>query len=348
MKKKIPIVCIGSGWVVSHRHIPALIKCGRYEITGIVGQQVQFLESVAKKYIIPNIFKGDATKNIDWLDHCDAVMIGADPMSHYKLVKFCLENNKHVLVEKPFTLSINQSKKLVALAKDKHLKLSIVHNFQFSDSALKLDKDIKQGKLGAIRGLHAMQLGNSKRRLPIWYEDLPWGLFFDESPHLLYLLEKYGKGVKLISSSKVDSTSGLQTPALVNAIFKTGSGVPASLYLNFEASLSEWYLLIYGDKRLGILDIFRDIYFSLPNDNGHKSLDIIQTSGLTIGGHLLGTLISGVKELKKDHLYGNDVVATEFADYIQNNQKPKGISPENALHVNQLQFEIIIKANKGV
>jgi len=342
---KIKIICIGSGWVVTHRHIPALIKSGRFEIVGIAGQQAEKLESAAKKYNIPNVYVGDSTKNKQWLAKCEAVMIGTDPNSHYRLVKFCLENKKHVLVEKPFTTSLAQSKSLVALAKNVNRKLAVVQNFQFADSALKLDKDIKSGKLGSIIGLHAMQLGNHRRRLPTWYEELPWGLYFDESPHLLYLLEKYGKGIELVSSAYFESTKGLKTPALVNAIFKTSDGLPASLYLNFEAPLSEWYLLVYGEKRLGVLDIFRDIYASIPNDDGHKASDILKTSGHAITKHLTGTFISGVKELRSDHLYGNDKVVVEFADYIQNDKTPVGISTDIALKVNSLQLDIIKKAN---
>lgn len=343
--KKIKIISIGSGWVVSNRHIPALHNNSKFEIVAIVGRQEEKLKKLTQKYNIPKFYTGDATENKTWLNNCDAVMIGSDPMSHYKLTKFCLQNGKHVLVEKPFTTNLKESKELVELAKKKNLKLGIVHNFQFSDSSQKLDKEINEGKIGKIKGIYAFQFGNHKRRLPSWYEKLPWGLFFDESPHLLYLINKYAKGLTLVNAVKFDSTTGLKTPALVTASFKTEIGVPASMYLNFEAPLSEWYLYIVGEKRLGVLDIFRDIYFSLPNDNVHKPFDILNTSKNAIYGHFKGTFLSGLKVINKKYLCGNERIVDIFANAILKNKSLSPISSENAIEINKLQFQLITKAS---
>src|SRR5512133_2215244 len=141
-RQKIKIVSIGSGWVATNRHMPTLVASKDFELVGIAGQQKQKLQLAAKKYHVPNIYTGDASKHADWLETCGAVMIGASPQNHYKLVKFCLENGKHVLVEKPFTLSVKESEELVRLAKKKKLALCIVHNLQFADSSKKLDRDI--------------------------------------------------------------------------------------------------------------------------------------------------------------------------------------------------------------
>jgi len=342
--KKIKIASIGSGWVVSNRHIPALYNNDKFEIVAVVGRQEEKLKKLAKKYKIPKFYTGDATKNKEWLKDCDAVMIGTDPMSHYKLAKFCLQNGKHVLMEKPFTTSVKESKELVDLAKKKKLKLGIVHNFQFSDSSQKLDKEIEKGKIGKIKGIFAFQFGNHNRRLPSWYEKLPWGLFFDESPHLLYLIDKYAKGLTLVNAVKFNSTTGLKTPALVTANFRTKIGVPASMYLNFEASLSEWYLLVIGEDRLGIIDIFRDIYFSLPNDNTHKPFDILNTSKSAVYGHLEGTFLSGLKVINRKYLCGNERVVDIFADSILKNKSLSSISPEYAIKINKLQLQLISEA----
>ena len=230
------------------------------------------------------------------------------------------------------------------LAKKKNLTLCVVHNLQFADSSRKLDRDIASGKLGEIRGVHGVQLGNHLRRLPTWYEELPWGLFFDESPHLMYLLDKYGTALQPTTVTKVESTHGLKTPALVSATFDTGRGVPASLYLNFEAPLSEWFLFVYGDKRIGVLDIFRDIYFSLPNDGRHRARDILNTSYKSIYGHTVGTIVSGIKEVTKLHRWGNDEIVGRYARAIRSGNPDDLISGEDALRVNKLQFAMIKKA----
>jgi scyllo-inositol 2-dehydrogenase (NADP+) len=338
---KIRIASIGSGWVVTNRHLPSLSRNKKFEITAIISNQEEKLKILSKQYKIPYYLLSDASKNKEWLDLCDAVMIGTDPMSHYKIAKFCLENGKHVLIEKPFTTSIKESEELVNLAKKKKLKLGIMHNMQFSDAFIKLDKEISNGKIGKIKGLYAFQFGNHTRRLPVWYDQIPWGLFFDESPHLIYLLDKYAKGVELVNSVKFNSTRGLHTPALINATFKTKIGVPASLYLNFESSVSEWGFLVIGEKRIGVADLFRDIYFSLPNDNGHEAFDILRTGRKAVIGHLKGTFSSGLKIVTKTFLSGANKVVDKFANSILNGGSLSPIDAEDALRANKLQFELI-------
>lgn len=344
--KEIRIASIGSGWVVTNRHLPALFKNKKFEITAIVSNEEEKLKILSKKYEIPYYLLTDASKNKEWLSLCEAVMIGTDPFSHYKIAKFCLENGKHVLMEKPLTLSIIESENLKRIAEKNNLKFCIVHNFQFSRASLKLDEEISKGKLGKIKGIYAFQFGNPNRRLPVWYEKLPWGLFFDESPHLLYLLDKYGKGISLVNSTKFNSTEGRVTPALVSANFKTKIGVPANLYLNFEAPISEWFLVVTGKESVGVVDIFRDIYFSIPNDGEHKPFDILRTSRKTIWGHLKGTFSSGLKVLNKNYLCGNEKIVDIFAESILNNKPTSPIGIDDALRINKLQFEIMKNAEE--
>ena len=342
--RKIRITCIGSGWVVSHRHIPVLSRNSKYQIVAIAGRQEGKLSRLAQEYKIPKFFTDNATRNAVWLDSCDAVMIGSDPFHHYELAKFCLQNGKHVLMEKPFTTSLTESIELVSLAASARVQFAIVHNMQFSRAVKRLDEDIRRGLIGNVKGLTAFQLGNHRRRLPTWYDELPWGLYFDESPHLLYLLRKYGKELTLRNAVKYDSTRGLNTPALVTANFETAIRVPASLYLNFEAPVSEWFLIVYGEEQIGAVDVFRDIYFRLPNDEGHKALDILNTSRHAMVGHLKGTLASGLRVLNRNMFYGFEEVVDLFAESILNKRSLSVIAASEALKTNDLQFELMNQA----
>jgi hypothetical protein len=83
------------------------------------------------------------------------------------------------------------------------------------------------------------------------------------------------------------SSRGLNTPARIDAFFSSPTFPdPITLNCNFESPLSEWYLMVFGENRLGIPDVFRDIYTSLPNDGTHRSADVFCTSLLATGQHL--------------------------------------------------------------
>ena len=343
---KIKIAVIGSGWVTENRHIPAIIKSNRFEITAIVGRQKEKLDRLAKKFRIPKIFLGNAEENLSWLETCDAVSIGVSPMNHYRVVMFALNNGKNVLVEKPLTFSSEESESIRNKVLSSGLSFVIMHNFQFSESIRKMEKDIATSEFGEITGLFAYQLSNPKRRLPVWYEMLPWGLFFDESPHLLYLLKHFAGNLELINAIKYVASNNRSTPSCVSVNFLTKKKVPAVLYANYDSSLSEWYFVLHGKNKTGVVDIFRDIYTSFDNDKSHAPNDILRTSFSGIKANILGTMNSGIKVLRNDYLCGNDLVFTSFADSIQYKKIPKNISIEDAVSINNLQFEIMNTAKE--
>lgn len=342
--EKIRIAVIGSGWVSENRHLPALSGNPVFDIRAIVGRQPDKLNALARNFRIPAYYPGDISRHHQWLSEVEAVMIGTDPLSHYYVAKYCLNQNLHILMEKPLTDDLHKSAELVTLSKKKKKKFAVVHNFQFSASSAALDRDLKLNKLGSMRGLAGLQFGNPRRRLPIWYEKLPWGLFFDESPHLLYLMNKYSGGLKLLSSVKYESPQGNQTPLQVNCQFQTQNHQPVSLFMNFESAVSEWFLVYIGSEGLGIIDIFRDIYTYLPNDHGHTAGDILKTFLVGVESGLVGTIKSGTKVLSGKYLCGNETVVDKFADAVLKNRSLTPIDIADAYAINKLQFEIIRSA----
>ena len=61
----------------------------------------------------------------------DAVVVAVPTAHHYEVVQSCLDMGKHVLVEKPVTLSSKQTEELVDLAEDKKLILSVGYIYRF-------------------------------------------------------------------------------------------------------------------------------------------------------------------------------------------------------------------------
>ncbi|MFH1195500.1 MAG: Gfo/Idh/MocA family oxidoreductase, partial [bacterium] len=59
---------------------------------------------------------------------------------HHKLAKKCFAANKHVLVEKPITVKIEEAEDLVRLAKEKNLILQVGHIERFNPAIVALDK----------------------------------------------------------------------------------------------------------------------------------------------------------------------------------------------------------------
>lgn len=343
-EEKVKMAIIGGGWVTEHRHLPALSGNTRVTISALMSKDKQRALFLQKKFSIPKIFSTEDSLKVA-LSQCEAVMIGTDPFSHFALAKEVLALGKHVLMEKPLTLTPQESAELVRLARERGVKFAVVHNFQFSRSAKALDRDVGGDVLGNILSLEAIQYSNEKRRLPEWYDRLPWGLFYDESPHLLYLLEKYG-GKQSLLQAMVLFDSAKATPHLVGAVFRGKEGLPATLHMDFRAALSEWFLIVHGEKRTGILDIFRDTYFSLPNDGRHLPWQILRTSLSVLFGHMRGTVMSGLRVFSGRYLCGNEQVVDTFVDAILHEAPLGSIDALAGNHINDLQYEIMTRASR--
>jgi predicted dehydrogenase len=336
---------VGLGWVATHRHLPTMMSDAGFSVLGVVDRHPGTAERVAASLHLRRWHRGDQLRDVPWIDEVDAVVVATTPFTHHRVIADALELGKHVLTEKPFAMSIHEGEELVELAKQRGLILAIVHNFQFSRSAKRLVDDIGSGALGTIRAVTATQYGNPNRRLPVWYEQLPFGLFYDESPHLLYLLRMLSPApLKQLACNVFPSTTGVVTPAVINVTYAGSNGtdrIPFTLALHFESPVSEWHLSVLGDRGLGDADIFRDIYIRLPNDGAHETLSVVRTSWAATWAHWTQHVSRGPLHMAGRLRYGNQEVFSRFRTAVATGKEPEGISACDALAVLRMQHDIV-------
>ncbi len=343
MAEAIRIGVVGLGWVGQARHVPTILADPRFKLVGIADRREDRARFVGQRIPLARSSACSRLAEIDWIDDVDAISVATAPMAHHDLVREALDRGLHVITEKPFAMSVEEGSAMVEDAARNRKCLAVVHNFQFARSMRRLKRDLAESRLGSIRGVRAIQLGNPSRRLPSWYEDLPLGLFYDESPHLLYLLSSVAGELALVKAVGAESRSGTATPAQIDAWFTAkGADYPITLSCNFESSLSEWYLTVHGEKAVGIVDIFRDIYLRLPNDGGHGTSEVIRTSLAATAQHWWQHLTSGVPHLAGKLRYGNDEVFARFGRAIVGEKDAlKPIDAAMAQQILTLQHAII-------
>ncbi len=341
--EKIRIAAIGLGWVSTNRHLPAIVRSPDYELTGVIDAKAESARALAQRYRTRGAVARKLA-DVSWLDDIDALVIGTPPFTHAVLIEEALASGKHVLTEKPFVTQLADGERLAELAVRRSRVLAIVHNFQFSRSFLRLQRDLASGRLGAVRSIWGVQLSNPARRLPVWYSELPGGLFFDESPHLLYLVRRLLPDLVLQAVRVTPSTHGVSTPAEVYVQFGNTAGQTASLLMNFEAALSEWHLIVSAEHGTADVDVFRDIYVFAPNDGSHSAMDILRTGRRAVLGHLWGTLTSGMRHMGSRLDYGNREVFARFAAAVRGSElAPEFIGAQEALAVRRLQQQILVE-----
>lgn len=78
------------------------------------------------------------------------VVVNTPNELHYPMTKAALQAGKHVVVEKPFTLSIEEGNELIALANSQQKLLSVFQNKRLESDHLDAQKIIDSGALGRI------------------------------------------------------------------------------------------------------------------------------------------------------------------------------------------------------
>jgi len=80
----------------------------------------------------------------------EAVLISTPTAMHFDHASAALTAGKHVLVEKPMALDLDQSRKLVELAKAKGRVLSVFHNRRWDTDYLVVKNAVKEGRFGKL------------------------------------------------------------------------------------------------------------------------------------------------------------------------------------------------------
>ncbi|WP_448098597.1 oxidoreductase [Luteibacter yeojuensis] len=80
----------------------------------------------------------------------ELVVIATPNESHASLARAALEAGKHVVVDKPFTLSAAEAEALIALASERGRKLSVFQNRRWDNDFLTVRRLVEDGRLGEV------------------------------------------------------------------------------------------------------------------------------------------------------------------------------------------------------
>lgn len=117
----------------------------------------------------------------------DLIVIATPNASHFELAQAALQAGKHVVVDKPCTVTLAETEALLDLARQQGKVLTVFQNRRFDSDFLALQQVIQKGQLGRVVQLDS-HFDRYRPTVPErWREqNLPGsGLWFDLGPHLL-------------------------------------------------------------------------------------------------------------------------------------------------------------------
>jgi predicted dehydrogenase len=329
---ELKVGVVGSGWVATDRYLPVLQRLDQVTIVGVADRNHDRARAVANHNETTAF--GDARDLIDIRP--DVVFVCTSPFSHASIAIAAMDNGIDVFVEKPMALDNAQSTEMVTVAHDTGRKLGVSHNQLFSRSVSSVRRRIASGKLGEVRHVLALQASSPNRRLPHWYPELRGGLFFDEAPHMVYLLDA------LLGGFEVDHawSEGNGSLTSLGADLIGGSGIRGQLTMMFDAPVSEWFLTVVCDGGVAVIDLFRDIQFVIPPDGGHRPHQILRSSLAGLMGHGVGTVNTGARYLARRQFWGHDVIIADFLDAVRQDRTP-AVTGEDGARVVAKMIDIL-------
>ena len=107
----------------------------------------------AEKYGIERVYSDYETLVSD--PDIDAIYIATTHNFHFENAKLCLENGKHVLCEKPFTVNAKQMEELIELAASKGLFMMEAFWTRFLPAFGKIQELLAAGAIGDVKTVHS-------------------------------------------------------------------------------------------------------------------------------------------------------------------------------------------------
>nr|VUD30707.1 oxidoreductase ydgJ [Raoultella sp. NCTC 9187] len=117
----------------------------------------------------------------------DLIVIPTPNDTHFPLAKAALEAGKHVVVDKPFTVTLSQARELDAVARSRGQLLSVFHNRRWDSDFLTVKSLINEGLLGEVCYFESHFDRYRPQIRDRWRErgGPGSGIWFDLGPHLL-------------------------------------------------------------------------------------------------------------------------------------------------------------------
>lgn len=342
---KIGYVIIGCGMIAKF-HIAAINATPDARLAGVYDLDYER----TKVFASLNNTKAYASLEEVWADNdAHALCICTPSGLHYSLAMEGLTHGKHVLVEKPMALSLEDCDTLIATAKERNLMLGVVSQLRFSPAITQVKNAIDSGVLGK---LICADLYMKFHRSQDYYDSSGWrgtwamdggGALMNQGIHGVDLLQYLAGPVDSVYAKARTLARKIEVEDTLSAVteFKNGAlGViqaTTSMYSGFSRRMElcgEKGTIILEEDKILLWDVADD--HGIPHDCGGAS-DVRSSSDPTAiswSGHArqIGNFtaaILGREELLIDGVEGRKAVEIILTAYRSSNEnRPLSLTEE--------------------
>jgi len=329
--RKVKFGVIGAGGIALRKTIPGMLAAEKCELVAVMDivniDKIAAELGVAKAYTTPADLLNDP--------EVEAVYIATPANVHHDQIAAAAALGKHVLCEKPLTLTTEQTESAIKACQDNGVFLQEGYMMKFHGAHAKIRELIAAGELGKIVYIRA--------QLSCWYPPIEgaWrqdpaqgggGSLIDMATHLYDLIEHLAGPIKRVVALTGNLVQDYKSEDSATTLLELESGTHATV----------------------------DTFFCVPDESSKTRLEVYGSQGSvftegTIGQSQGGAAegIFGLGAGGYDAAQNKDVVRTfepidfpqvnpytaecdYFADCILNNRAPEINNAENALRITRI------------
>lgn len=177
----------------------------------------------------------------------DGIMIATSAASHELLANQALSAGKHVYIEKPMALTMQEAKAIASQAKKSGKQVMVGHLIRYHSAYIELQAQVENGAIGQLRHIQANRLAMGRIRNTE-------SVLFDLCPHdlslILNLTGRKPESVHCAGASHI--TKGLVD--VLNTTLSFSGGVTAMMQTSWMSPYKEHRLTVSGSKGSLVFD----------------------------------------------------------------------------------------------
>ncbi|AIE61381.1 Gfo/Idh/MocA family protein [Bacillus methanolicus] len=243
---------------------------------------------------------------------------------HAKLTKIAAERKRHVIVEKPMSLKLEDAEEMIKVTKEHGVKLAVVHPNRFRPAIQKLKKQMDKGAFGKLSHANATVRWN---RNQAYYDQADWrgtkefdgGVLMNQAIHNLDLMLWLMGPVESVQAMAATRLRKIETEDVAAAVvqFKNGAlGVIEAATTIYPKNLEE-SIAIFGEtgsvKISGRTANYIETWDieGVTEEEAEKTKAEIKEDPFGKPGHqwIIEDMVSAVKENREPIVAGEDGLA---------------------------------------
>ncbi|HEY7491507.1 MAG TPA: Gfo/Idh/MocA family oxidoreductase [Candidatus Tectomicrobia bacterium] len=177
---------VGLGWAAADFVAPAMVKSAGSQLAACLGSSLAKGHAFAERFGVARVH-GDLEALMHDPD-VDAVYIALPNALHHAAVLAAAGGKKPVLCEKPFAMTVEHARQMVAACRQAGVLLRVAHQLRLDAAVGRAREIVHSGRLGRLAAITVERASGLGARTA-WRQDVAQsGVIFDVGVHLLDLI----------------------------------------------------------------------------------------------------------------------------------------------------------------